>query len=92
MLALDMTELDEAGLKKAVCDYLTPFGRPTIIKIMPREDTHQYGVVAVKMSTMDEARRLARCLGHSQYGSIVVIRLAQPGCSAPGAANAAQFE
>lgn len=92
MLALDMTELDEAGLKKAVSDYLTPFGRPTIVKIMPRADNLQYGVVAVKMATMDEARRLARSLGHSQYGSIVVIRLMQPGSRMPDAANAARFE
>lgn len=91
MLALDMTELDEPRLKKAVCDYLTPFGKPTIIKIMPRDDHLQYGVVAVKMSTMDEARHLARCLGHSQYGSIVVIRLVQPGAARPRAANAERY-
>lgn len=91
MLALDMTGLDEAGLQKAVCDYLTPFGKPTIVKLIPRDDILQYGVVAVKMNTLDEARRLARCLGHSQYGSIVVIRLQQPGSPVTGAANAARF-
>lgn len=92
MLALDMTALDETALRKAVCDYLTPFGTPTIVKIMPREENHQYGVVAVKMSTMEEARRLARCFGHSQYGSIVVIRLRQPGSGAADSANAARFD
>jgi len=83
MLTLDTTELSEADLKTIVARHLSPFGHPTIIKVMPRERRGKYEVVAVKMATLAQARFAAAQLGHSQYGPIVVIKLARRGITVP---------
>jgi hypothetical protein len=83
MLALDTTELSETDLKNIVARHLSPFGHPTIIKVMPRERREKYKVIAVKMATLAQARFAATQLGHSQYGPIVVIKLAQRGINLP---------
>jgi hypothetical protein len=83
MLTLDIANLSETEVESLVARHLSPFGRPSIIKVMPRGKPGQYDVVAVKMATLAQARIAATQLGHSQYGPIVVIKLAQRGATIP---------
>jgi len=79
MLTLDMTGLTAEELEKTVARHLAPFGRPTIVQLLPLDEQREYGMVAVRMSTPDEAHDLASKLGDSQFSSMVIIRLVQPG-------------
>jgi hypothetical protein len=83
MLTLDMTDLSETELESIVARHLSPFGRPSVIKVMPRDTQRKYDIVAVKMPTRAQASVAAAHLGHSQYGPIVVIKLAQRGITTP---------
>jgi hypothetical protein len=82
MLAIDTANVSETQIAEIVAHHLAPFGRPTIIKVMPRERHRMYEVVAVKMANRAQARYIAARLGHSHYGPIVVVKLAQPGATA----------
>jgi hypothetical protein len=79
MLMLDMSDLSAAELEAMVARHLTPFGQPTIVRILPPDGQRQYGMVVVQMASPDEARNLASKLGDSEYNGIVIIRLVQPG-------------
>ncbi len=75
MLTLCMTGLPAAQLDAIVERQLAPFGRAASIRVMPPKHSGGYGAITVKMSTLAAAHHLARELGDSQFGCIVIIRL-----------------
>jgi hypothetical protein len=75
MLTLDMTSLSHDGPEKIVADHCAHFGSATIIRLLPPDHRREYGIAAVKMRSLVEARNIASRFGDAQFGSIVLIRL-----------------
>jgi len=77
MLMLDMTGLTHRGPEKIVADHCSHFGRATIIRLLPPDRRREYGIAAVKMRSLAEAKDIARRFGDAQFGTMVLIRLIQ---------------
>jgi hypothetical protein len=83
MLTLDMTRLSETELVETVAGHCSEFGDATVLKIQTPDDAEEYGAVAVRMSTFEQASTLARKFGGSHCGHTVIIRILQQGTAIP---------
>lgn len=77
MLTLDIADLSEPELKKAVAGHCSRFGLVLDIWILRPEDSRHDTVAAVEMSTRTEARRLLKACGDRAAGGTVIMRLVQ---------------
>ena len=77
MLTLDIANLAEPDLWKAIASHCSDFGTVKIVNIVLPNDKSEYAVAVVTMTTPAEVAAADRRFGNAKVGSTAIIRLEQ---------------
>ena len=77
MLTLDIANLAEPDLRKAIASHCSEFGTVNVVNVLFPNDKSEYVVAVVIMATPAEAAAVDRKVGKAKVGSTAIIRLEQ---------------
>ena len=77
MLTLDIANLAEPDLRKAIASHCSEFGTVNVVNVLFPNDKSEYVVAVVIMATPAEAVAVDRKFGNAKVGSTAIIRLEQ---------------
>ena len=75
MLTLDIANLAEPDLRKAIASHCSEFGTVKVVNAALPNEKSDYVVVMVTMANPDEAAAVDRKIGDANVDSTAVIRL-----------------
>lgn len=76
-MTIDMTDLSDTRLKKIVAERCSQFGSVVSPTVLPAQDSCEFAVAFVSMSTPDQLERVATYIGDSRSDSFAFIRIEQ---------------
>jgi hypothetical protein len=77
MVALDLSNLSNPALEKAIAFYCAQYGSVANVRIVPLGKHRQFAIAIVDMTNEVESEKVASSIGDIKIGTGAVIRLVQ---------------
>jgi hypothetical protein len=87
MLIINAPDFDETELEEIISERCSEFGLVMDIEIRRDSDPYRYDLVMVKMSSEEEAIKVASELGDKKRGASVIMKIKHEGKLLPGFAT-----
>jgi hypothetical protein len=82
-MTLDISRMTDQELRRLIAAWCSEFGSVKNVKIFRVRETRICDFAAIEMSARNEALEVARKLGDSDFGSVVIMKLRQEQKSLP---------